>query len=61
MLMMTQDIFKPTQDSFLTQEWQGNPDIFKVKVTGERVSHVYYKLVIFYRVFTKLQVAFYRF
>ena len=32
-----------------------------VKGIGGGGDHVFYKLILFYRVFTKLQVAFYRF
>ena len=30
MLRMPHKIFKVTKNSFLTQEWQGNPDMLKV-------------------------------
>ena len=32
-----------------------------LKPLGGGVNHVFYKLILFYRVFTKLQVGFYRF
>ena len=34
---------------------------YEIKGIGGGVDHVFYKLILFYRVFTKLQVAFYRF
>ena len=30
LMMVNKDIYKPSQDSFLFKDWQGNPDIFKV-------------------------------
>ena len=40
--------------------WVNMGYIIWVKAIGE-VNHVFYKLILFYRVFSKLQDAFYRF
>ena len=46
-----------------TQGTQGIQGIFMLKkISGKlREDHVFYKLILFCRVFTKFQVAFYRF